>query len=149
MLRILLPVDGSPTALGAVRHVMQLVHHGLRAHVVLAHVEREASLYEMVTARDPDVLQGVAEGAADDAFRPAEELLRGMQVPFERELALGDPSRVLLEICERQQCGMVVMGTEETSDMHSAVFGSVSHAVANHCPVPVTLVRRVPADTRD
>ena len=148
MLKILLPVDGTPTALGAVRHVMQLVHHGLRAKVVLAHVEREASLYEMVAARDPDVLQGVTEGAADDAFRPAEELLRGMHIPFERDLAVGDPARVLLEICERQHCQMVVMGTEETSDMHSVMFGSVSHAVANHAPVPVTLVRpAVPEST--
>ncbi len=142
MLRILLPIDHSPTALAAVRHVMQLAHHGLRIHVVLAHVEREPSVYEVLTARDPEVLAGATTGAADTAFAPAEQLLTGMAIPFERDLALGDPARVLLEICERQHCQLIVMGSDERGDLHSALFGSVSHAIANHAVVPVTLVHR-------
>ena len=142
MLRVLLPVDHSPTALAAVRHLMQLVLHGLRAHVVLAHVEREASVYEVLAARDPDVLVGATVGAADTAFAPAEALLAGMNIPCERDLALGDPARVLLEICERQHCRLIVMGSDERGDLHSALFGSVSHAIANRAKVPVTLVHR-------
>jgi nucleotide-binding universal stress UspA family protein len=140
MLRILLPVDRSPATLAAVRHVMQLAHHGLHLHVVLAHVEPEPGVYEMLTTRDPDVLVGATTAAADSAFGPAEELLKGMAIPFERDLSLGDPSRVLLEVCERCHCRLIVIGSAERGDLHSAFFGSVSHAVANKATVPVTLV---------
>jgi nucleotide-binding universal stress UspA family protein len=142
MLRVLLPIDHSPTALAAVRHLMQLVQHGLRAHAVLAHVEREATPLELIRTPDPDMLVRATSAAADSAFAPAEALLKGMDIPFERELALGDPARVLLEICERQHCNLIVMGSDERGDLHSALFGSVSHAIANHAKVPVTLVHR-------
>lgn len=143
MLRILVPVDRSASALAAVRHVMQLALHGLKVHVVLAHAEREATPMEVLrTIQHPEVLAGATEGAAETAFEPAEALLIGMHIPFERDLALGDPARVLLEVCERQHCDLIVMGSDERGDLHSAVFGSVSHAVANHATVPVTLVHR-------
>lgn len=140
MLKILLPVDGTPASLRAVRHVMNLALHGLRLHVVLAHAEREASLYELVTTRDTDVVAGAVQQAADDAFAPAESLLQGMNIVCERDLTLGDPARVLLEICERHGCQLIVMGAQVKSDLASALFGSVSHTIANKSPVPVTLV---------
>ncbi len=141
MLRVLVPVDRSPATLAAVRHVMQLAHHGLRIHVVLAHVENEPTPIELLrTVQHPEVLEGATAGAADSAFAPAEELLKGMNIPFERDLSLGDPSRVLLEVCERCHCRLIVIGSAERGDLHSALFGSVSHAVANKATVPVTLV---------
>ena len=139
MLRVLVPVDRSPATLAAVRHVMQLAHHGLQLEVVLAHVEREATPIELLRT-NPDVLAGATSGAADSAFEPAEELLRGMNIACERDLSLGDPARVLLEVCERCHCRMIVIGSAERGDLHSAIFGSVSHAVANKAHVPVTLV---------
>jgi nucleotide-binding universal stress UspA family protein len=146
MLKILLPVDATPVALDGVRHVMRLVHHGLRAEVVLAHVEPEANLFEMVTARDPQVLEGVAEGAAQDAFAPAEVLLKAMHITYTLEVGRGDPARVLVEMVERLHCDAVVMGANELGDVHSAVFGSVSHAVWRHAKVPVTLVHHPQAE---
>jgi nucleotide-binding universal stress UspA family protein len=140
MLRILLPVDQSPATLAAVRHVMQLAHHGLAVHVVLAHVEPEPGVLEVITVRDPEVLAGATSGAAESAFGPAEELLKGMNIPYERDLSLGDPARVLLEVCERCHCRLIVIGSAERGDLHSVFFGSVSHAVANKAQVPVTLV---------
>lgn len=140
MLKVLLPVDRSPASLDAVRHVMNLALHGLKVQVVLAHAEREASMYELVASRDSDVLAGAVQQAAEDAFVPAEALLRGMSIPFERDLTLGDPARVVLEICERHHCQLIVMGAQVQSDWVSALFGSVSHTIANKAPVPVTLV---------
>lgn len=141
MLNILLPVDGSEIALDGVRHALRLVHKGLQARFVLAHVEPEPSLYEIVTTRDPDVAQSAAEAAAEDAFAPARQLLDALNISYTCEFALGDPSRVLVEMIDRLHCDAVIMGAAEMSDVHSAFFGSVSHAVLNKSKVPVTLVR--------
>lgn len=147
MIKILLPVDGAPESLDAVRHVMQLVHHGLRAEVVLAHVEAEPSLLEIAQAPDPDILRQVTEGAANDLMAPAESLLKGLQITYQKVIGIGDPRRVLLELCEAHHCHMIVMGTTHTSDLGSLIAGSVSHAIVNQARVPVTLVHRYRAES--
>lgn len=146
MLKVLLPVDGTPTALAGVRHLMRLVQHGLRAEAVLAHVEPEASLYEIVTARDPALIEGVVSAAAEDAFAPAESLLKGMHISYQREVARGEPGRALLEMVERLQCDVVVMGAHEQGEARGLLSGSVSHWLSQHASVPVT---RAPLPSRD
>lgn len=140
MLKVLLPVDGTPTGLAGVRHLMRLVQHGLQAEAVLAHVEPDASLYEIVTARDPEVLAGVASAAAEDAFAPAEALLKGMHIAYQREMARGDAGRALLDMIERLHCDAVVMGASELGEVRGLLSSSVSHHVSLHASVPVTLV---------
>ena len=50
MLRIMIAVDGSPLALDAVHHALDLVRRGgLQATLVLGHVQEEASLLELAT----------------------------------------------------------------------------------------------------
>ena len=56
MLKILVAVDGSELSLDGVRHTLQWLQQGLQATVVLAHVQEPASLYELVTSRDPDLI---------------------------------------------------------------------------------------------
>ena len=98
MLKILLPVDGSDTSLDAVRHALRLVHNGLAATFVLANVQTPATLYEMVTAHDPDVLDQVSTAAGAHALEPAEALLATAGVEWGREIGSGDPAHVLAEM---------------------------------------------------
>jgi len=146
MLKILLPVDGSDASLDAVRHVLRLVGNGLSASLVLANVQEPANLYELVTAHDPEVLQNVSAGAAAHLLERAEALLRGAGVPWEREIASGDPAHVLAEMIERHGIDAVVMGARGIGAARSAVAGSVSHWLITHAPVPVTVVRHVAAE---
>ena len=75
MLKILIPTDGSPHALLAVHHALRLVAAGLKARFVVANVQESATLYELVVAHDPNVLQKVSEGAGRDLVRQAMGLL--------------------------------------------------------------------------
>jgi nucleotide-binding universal stress UspA family protein len=148
MLKILLPVDGSEAALDAVRHALRLVADGLATSFVLANVQEPASLYEMVTAHDPEVLDRISAEAGEHMLQPAEALLRAAGVPWEREIAVGDPGHVLAEMIERHGIDAVVMGARGLGAARSAIAGSVSHWLLVHCPVPVTVVRHVvPEDT--
>jgi len=142
MLKILLPVDGSQSSLDAVRHALRLVADGLSATFVLANVQEPANLYELVTAHDPEVLQQVSAGAGAHLLEAAEALLTEAGVPWEREIASGEPAHVLAEMIERHGIDAVVMGARG----RGAVAGSVSHWLLMHGPVPVTVVRHVAAD---
>jgi nucleotide-binding universal stress UspA family protein len=149
MVKILLPVDGSEAALDAVRHALRLVADGLSASFVLANVQEPATLYEMVTAHDPDVLDRVAAEAGEHLLQPAQALLRAAGVPFESEIAVGDPGHVLVEMIERHEIDAVVMGARGLGAARSAIAGSVSHWLLVHGPVPVTVVRHVGAEEQE
>jgi nucleotide-binding universal stress UspA family protein len=149
MVKILLPVDGSEAALDAVRHALHLAANGLTASFVLANVQEPATLYEMITARDPEVLDRVAAEAATDLLAPAEALLQAADVPWEREIAVGEPGHVLADMIERHGIDAVVMGARGLGAARSAVAGSVSHWLLVHGPVPVTVVRHVTPEVEE
>jgi nucleotide-binding universal stress UspA family protein len=140
-MKILLPVDGSPAALHAVRHALQLVQQGLQASFVLANVQPSANLYEVMTAHDPDVIREVRGAAGADLLAPAEALLQAAGVDFESEVAGGEPEHLIVEIAERYGCDAIVMGARGMGDWRAALLGSVSQEVVQHSPVPVTVVK--------
>ena len=139
-MKILLPVDGSAPAHAAVQHALQLVSEGLKASFVLANVQEPASLYEVVTAHDPDVIREVRGAAGADLLAPAEALLDAAGVDYESEVAGGDPAHLLVEIAERYGCDAIVMGARGMGGFRSSLIGSVSHAVLDASPIPVTIV---------
>ncbi|HMW22092.1 MAG TPA: universal stress protein [Burkholderiaceae bacterium] len=146
-MKILLAVDGSELALQAVRHALQLVREGLKASFVVGNVQEPATLYEVVTAHDPDVLREVRATAGADLVASAEALLDAAGVDYETEVASGDPANVLVEMAERNGCDAIVMGAHGSGDLSAALLGSVSHAVLKASPVPVTFVRERAAET--
>jgi nucleotide-binding universal stress UspA family protein len=141
MYKILIPIDGSELSLDALRHGLQLVRQGLRASFVLANVQEPASLYEIVTARDPDILHDVAEGAGTHLLEAAQALCEDAGVQHESEIASGEPANVLIDIIERFGCDAVIIGAGSEGSLSAALLGSVSQAVAHASPVPVTLVK--------
>jgi len=147
MIRILLPIDGSPAAIDAVRHALSLVAAGLHANFVLINVQEPASLYELMTAPDAPTLERVAEGAGRHALEPAEALIKVTGTPYVSEVVTGDPAQALVEAAERHHCEAVVMGARGVGALRSAVMGSVSQSLLHRLSLPVTIVRHTVADT--
>jgi len=145
-MKILIPVDGSALSLEAVRHALGLIGQGLRADLVLANVQAPASLYEIVVAHDPNVLQNVSAGAGAHLLEQAQALCRTAGVAFECEVVSGDPVSALCDLAEEYGCSAIVIGAHGKGALASALLGSVSHALANVAPVPVTIVRQEEAD---
>lgn len=140
-MKILVPVDGSPLSLEAVRHALWLIKQGLRAELLLANVQPRASLYEIVVAHDPDVIQDVSTGAGAHLLEPARALCRAAGVNFESEIVPGDPVRALCDLAQERGCAQIVMGAHGKGALAAALAGSLSHALAHASPVPVTIVK--------
>ena len=140
-MKILVPVDGSPLSLEAVRHALGLIRQGLHADLVLANVQAPASLYEIVVAHDPDVIKDVSTGAGDHLLEPARELCRRAGVAFVCEVVSGDAVRSLCDLAEQHGCAQIIIGAHGKGALASALLGSVSHALAHAATVPVTIVK--------
>jgi nucleotide-binding universal stress UspA family protein len=150
MLKILIPVDGSPEALVAVYHALHMVSQGLRAQFVVANVQDPANLYELVVAHDPEVLEKVRQDAGTDLMRSAVDLLRSAGQEVESCVVTGDIARMLAEIVEEAHCHAVIMMTHGTSMLGAAIQGSVSQELLHMTRVPVTLVKtRAPVDAAE
>ena len=144
-MKILLPVDGSEVSLEAVRFAIRMAQAGLDSSMVLANVQEPATLYELVVAHDPQVIDEVSEAAGAHTLQAAEALLQAANISYECEVVTGDPANSLIDILQRFQCEMVVMGASGMSALRSAFLGSVSHEVLQSAGVPVMIVKLPPA----
>lgn len=140
-MKILLPVDGSELSLEAVRFAIRMLLAGLRGEVVLANVQEPASLYELLVAHDPEVINRVAEEAGRHTLESAQELLNAAGVEYECEVAKGDPAHTIVDIAERFACDLIVMGARGNSAARSAMLGSVSNEVLHASAIPVVIVK--------
>ncbi len=147
-MKVLLPVDGSELSLEAVRFALRMAKDGLQLSVVLANVQEPANLYEVLVAHDPELINRVSAQAGLHALSAAKELLDGAGVPYEREVAKGDPAHTIVDIAERFECELIVMGARGASTLRSAMLGSVSNEVLHASGVPVVIVKapELPAD---
>lgn len=144
-MKILLPVDGSALSLEAVGFAIRLAQDGLNTSVVLANVQEPATLYELVVAHDPEVIEQVSAAAGAHTLLAAEALLKDANIAYECEVASGDPAHTLVDILERFECDLVVMGASGMSSLRSALLGSVSNEVLHAAGVPVMIVKAVEA----
>jgi nucleotide-binding universal stress UspA family protein len=148
-MKILLPVDGSPDALAAVRHALALRADGLNTSFVLANVQEPPSLYEVIVAHDPDVIDQVRRDAGADLLQAAQALLTAAAAEHDSVVAGGSPAAVLVDLAEEHACDAVVMGYRGVGSPEGTDAGSVAAAVLRHSPVPVTLVRNAPGPIED
>ena len=140
-MKILLPFDGSTMALEAVRFAIRLASDGLDTSVVLANVQEPASLYELMVAHDPQVIEQVSAAAGKNTLLPAQALLDVAGIAYETEVASGDPAHTLVDILENYGCDLVVMGASGNTTLRSALLGSVSNEVLHAAGVPVMIVK--------
>ena len=139
-MKILLPVDGSPQALEAVRHAASLALQGLKASFVLVNVQEPVSLYELMVVHDTEAIDRLRRAAGADLLAPAEALLEAAGLSYESEAAGGDPQHTLLELAEQYGCAAIVMGARGMGAPALGALGSVALAVLRHSPLPVTVV---------
>jgi nucleotide-binding universal stress UspA family protein len=148
-MKILLPVDGTELSLHEVRFALRLVSQGLQAGFLLVNVQEPATLYEIVTAPDPQVLESVSQAAGEHALQPALALLQQAGISCETAVVSGDPAHAVRDLIEQHDCDMVIIGTRGTGLLRSAIEGSVAQTLLHDSPVPVLLVKPPPESVTD
>lgn len=148
-MKILVPVDGSTQALEAVRFALRLRAVGLDATYVLATVQEPTYLYEMLLVPGSGILENVLGAVGSRALDGAAALFDAAGIAFARELVSGDPATGLIEIADRQQCDMIVMGARGLGVVRAALLGSVSQGVLNASTIPVTIVKQTASEVTD
>ena len=122
--KIICATDGSPTAEHAQR-VAAAIAKASRAQLILVHGCSHAAQGEAVVQK-------------------AKEQLKAEGVTASTEVHEGDPVEILVEIADRKDAGLIVLGSRGLSRTKRFFQGSVSHGVAHHAPCDVLIVRARP-----
>lgn len=147
--RILVPVDGSPTAKRGLREAIELAA-SLKSQLVLLYVVDDSPLMiEMASAASFDETRSALLKHGDEVLASARHGAKESGVATEevlREVTSGRAADVIVEEAGRRQCSLIVMGTHGRHGFNRLAMGSDAEMVLREAPVPVLLVRHPDSD---
>jgi K+-sensing histidine kinase KdpD len=135
--RILVPFDGSPSAIHAVQHVVSLARAGHHGTIWLLNVQAPSAKSSSPGA-DPDVQ---ARAAGEAILEKASQQLDAQHIPYQCEVLAGLPPEAIAAAVGRHQIDLIVIGSTGMGTLARLFLGSVATAVARDSKVPVTLVK--------
>lgn len=139
MNKVLIPVDGSASALQAVRHVVNRFLSDSSLEVHLLHVRRPLSRHvaQFLGRRNREDFH---RSEAEKALSPARKLLNQHSVPFAEHVELGEKAATIHRIAQRLRVSQIVMGTARKNSLTRMVQDSVTNQVLEIAQVPVEVV---------
>jgi len=139
MEKILLPVDGSPDSLYAVRQAVREFFKDPTVEIHLLNVRRPLSsnVGRFVSREN---LESFYREEAGKALKPSRELLAKYGVPYSGHIASGDKAEVIVATAKRLRCHLILLGTARKSALLRVLEGSTTNRILQLTSVPVQIV---------
>lgn len=140
---IVVGTDGSERAGVAVREALDLAGltggtvHAVHAIHTPAVVFEDAHAAQVMMNEMRDHSDAIQQNLLEDAKR------RGVTVEFHS--SAGEPANALVELAERVNADLVVVGNRGMSGVKRFVLGSVPNKVSHHCPCSLLIVDTEPS----
>jgi nucleotide-binding universal stress UspA family protein len=141
-MKILLPVDGSKSALNAAKYVAKLTKElSSKCSVTLISVHDDVGLGH--------VKQFVANSVIDDYLREvSEKELKGAQkvldtagVKHSMVIKRGNIANEIIALANKEKFDLIAMGSKGRNGVVDAIMGSVAQRVSNTAKQPVLLIK--------
>src|SRR5215831_1075150 len=141
-MRILVPVDGSDSAVRAVRYAISLrdkFRDPVQYHLV--NVQRGITSGNVRMFVSQEQIKRFQQEEGENALRDARAALKNSGAEYAAHVAVGDESESIARYAKEHSCDLVVMGTRGMGRIANMLLGSVSARVIHLSPVPVVLVK--------
>ncbi|MCL4721180.1 MAG: universal stress protein [Gammaproteobacteria bacterium] len=136
--KIVVPMDGSPPALRALRHVARSRSAGQPLEVLVLTVQ-PAVLPSRFLTRDMIASHQAQHGEA--ALKEARQLMDRLKLPGECYLRSGDVAGTIIAFARETGCDEIVIGARGLGKVAGTLLGSVTSKVLHLSRVPVTVVK--------
>lgn len=135
-----MPVDGSESALRALRHAAARARES-KAEIDVLHVEppapyQEARLYAM----REDIAQ-LHKDAIARLVKQAADVLDAEGIAYRSHIRDGEIANAIARFAEDEKIDEIVMGTRGMTALGQVLLGSVASRVVHFVSIPVTLVK--------
>ncbi len=137
---ILLATDGSEDAQLAAKAAVELSKRtGARLHVV--HAWRPLPPYAFPSFTPEEYHPPQEEGARKLLAEQLDQVDETGDVVAEAHLVTGRPADAILDLAERLEADLIVVGSRGLGPLRRIVLGSVSGEIVHHADLPVLVVR--------
>jgi len=141
MPNLLVPVDGSESALRAIAQVV--------ARIRWYQPPVQVHLLNVQHPLHGDVGRFIDSGQIRDYHRdeglkilePARKALDAAGIPYEFHIGLGDPAEVIVQYANEKECSEIVIGARGVGSLASLFLGSVTTKVIQLSDIPILLVK--------
>ena len=142
MLKVLLPVDGSPSAVRATQKLIETLDWyreppGIDVLAVHLPVPRVPNMSAFVSK---EMIQQYYDDECDAMLAPSRKLLDAAGVRYAVHRAVGPIAETIVERATHAQSSMIYMGTRGMSALANMALGSVTTRVLHLCHIPVVLI---------
>jgi nucleotide-binding universal stress UspA family protein len=134
---ILVPLDGSPIAEGALPTAVELARETPGAVIVLTRVA-EAQALALV---DPTTAHAVGLREAQDYLNEVATRLRDRGVAITTSVWYGLPVSAIVQAARAVKADLIVMNSHGRGGLRRAVLGSVAEGVLRRTHTPILLLR--------
>jgi nucleotide-binding universal stress UspA family protein len=142
MRKLLVPFDGSESALRALQHAVKLAKQAPPTALHVVHAHEEPLLYGEIAVYVPkEKMADLQRKHSDDLLGAAVALLKNSGVAYETEILVGPIGEAIANRADALGCEGIVLGTRGLSAIGNLVMGSVATKIIHLAKVPVTLVK--------
>ncbi|GHO80191.1 universal stress protein UspA [Ktedonobacter sp. SOSP1-85] len=141
--QILVPLDGSPLAEGALPVTVRLARIS-GGTITLLQVADVSYAYLSYGVMQPAAMHAILNSSLANASNYLDALLRRPDlagVTLKKQVVLGNPATVILSMINTLSADLVVMSSHGYTGVKRWVLGSVAEKVVHHAPVPVLILR--------
>lgn len=139
-MKILIAVDGSELALGAVKYAVKLSAQMKQApELLLLNVQWNVAAGNVKLFINQDTLNDYYREQGMTALEKARALLDEANLPYQYHISIGRPAEAIVQYAQEQAVEQIVMGAQGHESLASLLLGSVVSKVAQLAPMPVVI----------
>lgn len=146
-MKILIPVDGSPNALRALKYTVELASD-LRSKVelVVINVHEDLSMVQVegfldYYYLDYKTIEEMSLEASRHQLESAQKVLSDCKLKHSYIVERGPVADTIVNVATKEHFDLIVMGSKGRSTLVDLLLGSVAQSVMVHAKPPVLLVK--------
>ena len=139
MERILVPVDGSPNSLHAVKHVVNEFMKDSAMEVHLLNVQPPFSRH-IANFASRKSRSDYHREQSEEALRTIKRMLENSGVPYSVHIEVGDKATLIADAARRLHCDQIVMSTARKNSLTRMIEDSTTNRVLELTSVPVEVI---------
>lgn len=141
-MKILIAVDGSSSALRAVKHAVVLAGQLLeKPHITLVTVHDDAGLRHLGKYLPKGGLEDYFREISERDLKPARKLLDKADLPHDMVIKIGHVVEQILNTANSGKFDLLILGSKGRSGLSDLVLGSVAQRLCALARQPVVLVK--------
>jgi len=141
-MKILIPIDGSASALRAVEHVITSSTWLKEApQVFLLNVQWKIASGNVKLFINQETINDYYREQGMTALAAAREKLDAANLPYTYHISVGAPAEAIVQYAKEQQIDQIVMGAQGQSTLSALLLGSVVSKVLQLAEMPVLLIK--------